>query len=1614
MVDITIGEITDTTLNGLGYFDKFMTSVNTHLKEQYDKHRIKSSEYSSVYLGAMQSALTEAVKLAIGRQLASAQADLAIVNTSKIEIDKDLVRAEILYKGELTANAHTENGLITERITNLEKDTLVKIQDELVKKKEVLLMQSRIEKSAKEIDKLTADIARVNQDTANALSQNAVIVAEAARVIATTLKIGKDTDLVVKQIDKTTSQIHLLTQDILVRAKEVQLQISRISLMEKQRLQVIAETALTAERVVHTSKQIEKLTEDIKAVTANTKLTVVKVDQTVCETSKCGIERELLEARVITEKANTDGTVIGVDSVLGEGISLKRQQTITERANVDSSVVGVDSILDHRNTKIKIDGEVIKASYQPVGIVDSGSKLDCETKLSCAKITTEKANYTSIGSSIGDIAPDSLLGARAKLTFAQAETEEANLDPEHVKPNSLYEAKIAKMEADANNALANYNPTDAGVVAGSKIDCDTKLACAKAESERANYTPIGDGLEEIAPTSLLGARADLLIQQKATEKANTDGEDVTNDSLMKHRIDKMKSDANTALANYDPVSAGVTEGSKIDCDAKLQCARVKSEAANYTEIGNEPDQIDPTSYLGARTELLINQSKTEQANTDGSLLTSDSFLQAKIDKAQADAKAVIATYDPIQAEVKGGSKLDCETRLACARAESERANYTAIGDSDGLISPDSLLGARANLLIRQGDTEEANIDPHKVQPDSVYQAKIDKMVADANNSLANYDPTAAGVQENSKLSCDTKLACAKAESEKANYTPIGLGIAEISPTSLLGARADLLIQQKATEKANINGDDVKSNSLLKHRIDKMEFDARASLATFNPDEAEVQEGSKLDCEAKLTCARVLSEQANYTKIGNDPGEIDPNSYLGARAGLLINQTKTELANTDGTGLEDNSLLKSKIDKAKADVRVSVAQYNPIEAEVQSGSLLDCNAKLSCAKTEVELAQLQPLGVNEGQLEPTSVLGSRANLINKQAITEQANTDPLVIKAGSLIQSKLDKAQADARVSLAQIDPVGAEVRVDSVVDCNAKLTCAKVKSESANYTPIGEGENFIHPTSFLGARTDLLVKQINTEEANYDASKVEDDSLIRSRIDKAKYDAQEALSKYDPVTAGVQEGSLLDCNAKLACAKARTEEAQFTEIGNDPDQIDPTSFLGARTDLLIQQAGSEKANFDATHVKEGSMISARIDKMESDANNALSQYNPELAGVQENSLTDCKTKLTCAQATVELAQIQDVGTGEGELSPDSLLGAKATLLGYQSDSEKANTDGTNIGETSFMRYRVNKMEADAKVALAPLQGIGSGTNQVRADSTMGLKAKLVKNQALTEQANVDASGISTDSFIDAKIEFLKSQKLNMESRTDLTDEQAIATKAEYDSSVVVDGSLLDCKAKLSCAQAGEVLANYTVALDSEGKPVPVNETTLLGAKYNLANEQFLTEQANNEEPTAGLSLQKFNLGKAQVEEVLAKVEGATSPSIMYWNEQLAEMKAKFESAKYNNTNVTDGSWFAAQRDLAIAQTKEAEGRATNTPVSGTIQEQQLKLLEAQVAAEELKEDISNAQVDLYEAQKDHFVADTKFKKAKLYVDMYTTSLTQDADTAIVTVKTDASNAVDLI
>jgi hypothetical protein len=220
MADIELSNLTDSTNadNGTGVFDKLIQSIEQHIESQYKAGRITGSDYWSVYLGSMQSALSESVKFLLSEQQAAKQADLLneqILSEQKknepgglIDLEKQKNQEEIDLIIAQTA-AQYESIDASRKDTNrknlLNSKQVIKIGKEselLTTQNSELLLNGVVErslKSAQEVATASGGIDNTNKVNAEVALINAREVEQIAATIRMDLESAKKVLLIEAQ-----------------------------------------------------------------------------------------------------------------------------------------------------------------------------------------------------------------------------------------------------------------------------------------------------------------------------------------------------------------------------------------------------------------------------------------------------------------------------------------------------------------------------------------------------------------------------------------------------------------------------------------------------------------------------------------------------------------------------------------------------------------------------------------------------------------------------------------------------------------------------------------------------------------------------------------------------------------------------------------------------------------------------------------------------------------------------------------------------------------------------------------------------------------------------------------------------------------------------------------------------------------------------------------------------------------------------------------------------------------------------------------------------------------------------------------------------------------------
>jgi hypothetical protein len=115
MATIDIENVTNE--NKTGIFDKLMVSINENIEKQYLDNRITGSDYATVYLGSIQSALAQSIQFAL-------QEDMVEAQITGIEADNALKADQLL-------TSQVERNLKTYELENILPEQVLKLQEEI-------------------------------------------------------------------------------------------------------------------------------------------------------------------------------------------------------------------------------------------------------------------------------------------------------------------------------------------------------------------------------------------------------------------------------------------------------------------------------------------------------------------------------------------------------------------------------------------------------------------------------------------------------------------------------------------------------------------------------------------------------------------------------------------------------------------------------------------------------------------------------------------------------------------------------------------------------------------------------------------------------------------------------------------------------------------------------------------------------------------------------------------------------------------------------------------------------------------------------------------------------------------------------------------------------------------------------------------------------------------------------------------------------------------------------------------------------------------------------------------------------------------------------------------
>lgn len=261
-VDIT--DLTHASVEGNGVFDVLMRAVNAHLQKEWSANRLKGTEYSTVYLGALESTMNASLQFLLAKDKTNAEIDILKQQLVNLKVDEtnaikqgllldkqldDLVAATALktqqkanLADELLTNAQQRSNLVTEQARIAAQTTQINAET-LNVPKQGLLIDAQKETQLQQKLNLANDLLTATQQRTNLVSENQAIIAKTANTAQQTANLLVEAANIPKQGELIDAQKNVQTQ------QKLNLEAQKLNIPKEGAL-VDAQKALTDQKLL--------------------------------------------------------------------------------------------------------------------------------------------------------------------------------------------------------------------------------------------------------------------------------------------------------------------------------------------------------------------------------------------------------------------------------------------------------------------------------------------------------------------------------------------------------------------------------------------------------------------------------------------------------------------------------------------------------------------------------------------------------------------------------------------------------------------------------------------------------------------------------------------------------------------------------------------------------------------------------------------------------------------------------------------------------------------------------------------------------------------------------------------------------------------------------------------------------------------------------------------------------------------------------------------------------------------------------------------------------------------------------------------------------------------
>ena len=1149
----------------------------------------------------------------------------------------------------------------------------------------------------------------------------------------------------------------------------------------------------------------------------------------------------------------------------------------------------VDEALKAKEAEIDANND-LTAEEKLAAKEEAKAKADAAKKAIDEADTDIKVDVNSISglSDVNSFSPEPVKKSEAKKAIdAALEKKIEEIDARDDLTTEEKTAAKAEVENKANEAKDAIDAADTDI----KVDVnsvsglsDVNSFSPEAAKKPAAKQAIDDALK--AKEDAIDANDDLTAEEKTKAKAEA-----------KAKADAAKEAIDNATTNAEVEQAKTAGTASVASVTPKPVAKPTAKQAIDDALKAKNDVIDSRTDLTDEEKAAAKSEAKAKANAAKAAID-NATTNAEVDRAKVTGITEVKAVDP-QPEAKPEAKkaiddalkaktdeIDSRTDLTDEEKAAAKADAKAKADAAKTAIDNATTNDAVTQAKNDGAASVASVNPTAQAKPAAKQAIDDALKAKTDAIDANNDLTAeekAKAKEDAKAKADAVKATidnatTNAEVEQAKVTGT-TEVTSVNPEALtksaakqsidealkaktdeIDARTDLTDEEKTAAKgdAKTKADAAKTaidNATTNDAVTQVKNDGAASVASVTPAAVAKTEAKQAIDEALKAKSAEIDARTDLTDEEKTVAKLDAKAKADAAKATIDNAiTNAEVEQAKVTGItevkavdpqpEAKTAAKQAIDDALKAKNDEIDARTDLTDEEKTAAKSEAKAKADAAKevidkatTNAEVDQAKSTGIAEvTSVNPGAVAKTEA----KQAIDEalKAKNDEIDARTDLTDEEKAAaKSEAKAKADAAKeaIDKATTNAAVDQA-KTNGTLEVTSVNPEAVAKTEAKQAidDALKAKTAEIDARTDLTDEEKTAAKADAKAKA----DAAKSAIDKATTNAEVYQSKSTGITA------VTSVNPE-AVAKTEAKQAIDEALKSKTDEID------SRTDLTDEEKTAAKAEVKdkadaAKSAIDKATKNAEVDQSKATGITAVTSVNPEA-----------------------------VAKTEAKQSIDEALKAKTSEI----DSRTDLTEEEKIGAKAEAKTKADA----AKTAID--------------NATTNAEVEQAKVTGTREVNNVNPDAVAKSEAKKSIDEVLKAKTAEIDGRTDLTDEEKTAAKA-------------DAKAKADAAKAAIDKATTNATVD-QAKSTGIEEVNSVnpiaqirpavgasaGVHVNSANP---TSKEKPQEKQAIDQVLKTDEAKAKVKDSVA----STISQLENENQQVATNQ-RVVARELPNTGTTE-------------------------------------------------------------------------------------------------------------